>query len=555
MLLILIATCISPPVDAVDVAFLKADPAKDMVATLLGELTGTFRPTFSEVRLAELEDALRPMYASLPKEHGHGKLDHAVSRYALHRLFVGAHGWFIRGLEPSISDLNGTSFASFFQSRAPSQLRDFLGDFEANGISLHGLSVLAATLEDLIHKEAMKHLEVAYDVANATIGGKVSQQKVGEIIDMYMTIYISGAKFENTTAAKVQSQRVFMSKHTQDWPETQKWIREVQQDVAKQHCAEGLANCELDFDRSVRIVEQIVEDYSGFNGQECRKLKMTLLEMEDGQTGRVRLADFYKKGLSGTWEFNEKIDYLRDLGVLDDSIEGPPRVIVANYVSSWVNCLTPSLLYAVCCRNECEDLMTEIERKIAAPAANPDQIIRIVTRLSTDTAAAPQNISPLLRARLENVAVRHHGQVPLHGRLFAQWMHHLFPHECPYPHEAGTTNPQAPVDWMEDTGSEAKASEEEMRTHMERSVDLDGANVRRNGLPWSDVEDVIVIRPPAPSPPRSTTMRWVWQDIGPFTEIFISVSLFLAVIFCAHRLPTLRSLVSSPRPKVKHWSD
>ncbi|OLP24478.1 hypothetical protein AK812_SmicGene48940, partial [Symbiodinium microadriaticum] len=22
---------------------------------------------------------------------------------------------------------------------------------------------------------------------------------------------------------------------------------------------------------------------------------------------------------------------------------------------------------------------------------------------------------------------------PLHGRLFAQWMHYAFPHECPYP--------------------------------------------------------------------------------------------------------------------------
>jgi len=24
--------------------------------------------------------------------------------------------------------------------------------------------------------------------------------------------------------------------------------------------------------------------------------------------------------------------------------------------------------------------------------------------------------------------------VPLHGRLFTQWLHFAFPHECPYPH-------------------------------------------------------------------------------------------------------------------------
>merc|ERR1712203_151284 len=30
-------------------------------------------------------------------------------------------------------------------------------------------------------------------------------------------------------------------------------------------------------------------------------------------------------------------------------------------------------------------------------------------------------------------ATRHGGHVPIHGRLFAQWMHFAFPLECPYP--------------------------------------------------------------------------------------------------------------------------
>ena len=40
-------------------------------------------------------------------------------------------------------------------------------------------------------------------------------------------------------------------------------------------------------------------------------------------------------------------------------------------------------------------------------------------------------------ARLDEIASLHAGPVPLHSRLFRQWMHHAYPRECPYPHEAG----------------------------------------------------------------------------------------------------------------------
>ena len=38
-----------------------------------------------------------------------------------------------------------------------------------------------------------------------------------------------------------------------------------------------------------------------------------------------------------------------------------------------------------------------------------------------------------LVSHLEAVAEQNGGQVPLHGRLFAQWLHYVFPYECPYP--------------------------------------------------------------------------------------------------------------------------
>jgi len=37
--------------------------------------------------------------------------------------------------------------------------------------------------------------------------------------------------------------------------------------------------------------------------------------------------------------------------------------------------------------------------------------------------------------------------VPLHGRLFAQWLHYVFPHECPFPHKNGAVSASTPMEF------------------------------------------------------------------------------------------------------------
>merc|ERR1719498_453698 len=46
------------------------------------------------------------------------------------------------------------------------------------------------------------------------------------------------------------------------------------------------------------------------------------------------------------------------------------------------------------------------------------------------------------QTKLVDIASRSNGKVPLHGRLFAQWLHYVFPQQCPYPHAAGSVRPQ-----------------------------------------------------------------------------------------------------------------
>merc|ERR1719235_484226 len=60
---------------------------------------------------------------------------------------------------------------------------------------------------------------------------------------------------------------------------------------------------------------------------------------------------------------------------------------------------------------------------------------------------------------MPQVASVHGGEVPLHSRLFAQWLHYAFPHECPYPHMSGKINPLTQSQFSKERGRGSDASE------------------------------------------------------------------------------------------------
>ena len=83
---------------------------------------------------------------------------------------------------------------------------------------------------------------------------------------------------------------------------------------------------------------------------------------------------------------------------------------------------------------------------------------------------APRTLPTALLQRLDEIAVGNDGAVPLHGRLFAQWMHHAFPNECSYPHDSGTTSPRTAAEWMNATGETHTATADEMQSVVDRSA-------------------------------------------------------------------------------------
>merc|ERR1719352_1058043 len=119
--------------------------------------------------------------------------------------------------------------------------------------------------------------------------------------------------------------------------------------------------------------------------------------------------------------------------------------------------------------------MSKLETQIASPYGSPQQIASMVSLTHSDTVDAPRNLTSMMLTRLDAIAAQHGGKVQLHGRLFAQWMHHAFPHECPYPHLSGTVFQQSPDEFAE-SGNDVQASNEEMRQFTESNKIHDIAN-------------------------------------------------------------------------------
>jgi len=217
------------------------------------------------------------------------------------------------------------------------------------------------------------------------------------------------------------------------------------------------------FDIASQAVSRISEGFGKWQNQECRELKDTLVGMDQKGNGRVRLSDFYgrRQTPTGAWVFQETQDYLENLGVLDTVAgEKEPSLLIPNYVLSMSNCVEASDYYSICCLNECEGLMGAIEAEVRAPVVAPSEIVSVVQRLLS-TAEVPRNLTAPLITLLDKVAEQHRGKVPIHGRLFSQWLHYVFPQECPLPQRNADHNPLTASQWME-LGKDAVLSEEEL---------------------------------------------------------------------------------------------
>jgi len=483
--------------------FLKASPVdnqerirqEDIERSLFTEIEGTFGEGSAATRFALFEDSLTSMFAALPKNE-HGNLGRSTVRYALHRLFVQRHGWFLNGLHDAGGHRNVSS-DGLLKEEVPAYIQDlFESVLAGKGFGLHELAVVAATIEHFVHQEAIKQLQDAFNLHEHAPTAELNEKEVDQVMDTYMMAYILNENLANLSHEEAADLKDEMPDVFLAWNATRRFVHDVRINVTRfESNAEQKKSGLFDFSLVARIAERVGERFGRFQDLECKQIRSSLYAIEESGTGRVRLSDFYKPALDGSWQFQESQKYLRQLGALDESDPQNPRVIIANYISSPSNCIASSSFYSVCCIDECEGLLGHLEQQIAAPEATAEQIVRLVTKMPSSSMVAPRVLSKTLLNRLLAIDEEHGGKVPLHGRLFAQWMHHAFPRECPYPHVAGTTNPQTPDEWLDSTGEDTTASMEDIQALLDNAQNSSQEELDADFLPWSPEEELLVVRP------------------------------------------------------------
>merc|ERR1719235_917042 len=250
------------------------------------------------------------------------------------------------------------------------------------------------------------------------------------------------------------------------------------------------------FEDAHEVAGGITRSFASYWESECQSMKASLVEMDPHRTGRVPLSRFYGTALDSEWRFGESESYLREMGVLDEtSMWRGKQVIIPNYLQAASNCIVSTSHYMVCCINECESLLGEIEVAIGAPLATPEAILSLVANMTSQTTLDddhPPHLKGSLTSQLEQIAAASGGRVPLHGRLFAQWLHYAFPWECPFPHKTGVAASVTPSEY----GDKFIATEEQMKTHAELASDPNvSGEIGKEELQWmsqwSEEEELI----------------------------------------------------------------
>jgi hypothetical protein len=385
-------------------------------------------------------------------------------------------------------------------------------------LDLHELAVVAATLEHLIHDETDDRLHQAYKALSWDAGKNITVDEAANVINRYLKIFILGEDV-GTTMSDSRMSQIYPG-----WANTKTFAR----DILKDTVASSPDHSSLSFSTVLDAVEDVADQYGRFQDGECRAMKNDLVALGDNGIGRVPLSEFYRPALDGkSWQFMESVDYLRSLGALDETNPDMPNVIVPNYVSSQSNCVVSTSYYSVCCIDECEGLMGQLEKEFVSPEASPSDIAARVADMSSSSVTAPRTLSAPLMQKLDQIAEDHHGTVPLHGRLFAQWMHHAFPRECPFPHVAGSTNPQTASEWIGEAGT-AGAS----KSDMEKYVSAAHLATKQEELShWTHEEELLVPR----AVPRSRSSLW---------SLLRSFMLMAALVAVAFRAATTTNKAS-----------
>jgi len=442
-----------------------------------------------EQELQGIERQLQPIWRSLQK-NSENRIERRSIRYLVHRFFDRRSALHIRGFEPSrLVNSSDWGDVDILSQRVPAYVEAVLQSKHrtASGFDLRDAAYMVATIQQLVWDSEGTLLEKAYNHHRIAPDQSLAIEEMGPILEAYLVHWFVGDDAESISI--LLSNRSLLVQSIPHWEKlvsmatghakAMEYKRQhlpllASADTSARRGHNALSSL-FSFEDMHRIVGGITTSFASYWESECQSMKNALVDMDTHHTGRVPLSKFYGSALDSEWRFGESESYLRELGALDETGWRGKQVIIANYIQGASNCIVSATHYLVCCVNECEALQGELEVAIGGPVSNPHQILEIVKGMSS----AP--IEGSLSEQLEKIATTHNGLVPLHGRLFAQWLHYVFPRECPFPHKAGTAAKLTPLEF----GYDYLAQGSDMRRHAEEANVSDiPIDVGRDELQW-----------------------------------------------------------------------
>jgi hypothetical protein len=446
---------------------------RDAVGDMLGCGEGS-----QQNDLDTVEKKVLPIWNSLPKS-ATGRIERPLLRYIVYRYFMGASSLVIRGFEQS-SPVNES--ADILSQQVPAYVEAVLQSqhSQEHGFDLQDTVHVVAMLRKLIADSDAQMLETIYNLRGERINKPLKPDALHVVLRDYLAQWLM---YEDQDSLKYFQR--YPGRLDMDFPH---WHRIMMFrdgmvktfDYKRRRAGKGLTN-EYSFSDVQEIISDIRSSFANFWDHECNEMRTTLVNMDSYHTGRVPLKMFYSKPFSREWRFAESEDYLRHLGALDEtSTWHGKEVIIPNYIGAASNCAVITPHYYVCCADLCDSIFRELEASIGGPVAPPEEILDLVGNMSNLEDEENPRLRSSLARQLDKIAAKHGGLIPLHGRLFAQWLHYAFPRECAFPHKSGSTKQVLPKDF----GGQYVVQEEDRLRHLDAETLGVPIEMEKDAMQW-----------------------------------------------------------------------
>lgn len=396
------------------------------------------RHEFMDHRLKFVETSIHADFSSRPEILGN-KVPAEALRPLARTYFVKEHGWIMKGLEPAGMTPEGKfqelHEVPILRHGAPA-LAVWLGhQWKArHHFSLNDASNIIAALEWLTLDHAIKLTDKAYELNDYHKHKPLNLNQLKEVMRSYLLVFRLGYKAQAEHNAKLHQKLKRLASYDASYKE----LVQFQEETLKFSIHMLPNRDEIPRDEVEKIVLELAAQYGKWQNRECKAMKHDLLGLQGVADGTVPFKPFhdFPTNKQFGYYFGESQEYLRRIGALDENNPGEaPKVLIANYLTGPTNCIATTQYTAVCCINECEAPLGDLERKVREPSAYPSELMRLAQGLRTETVNSQRQLPENLMEKLQEVAdePEHKGRVPLRGAGFAQWLHFVLPNECPKP--------------------------------------------------------------------------------------------------------------------------